>query len=45
MEGLSLFLKESQREGKLTVIKVSKSIKILHILFVDDVIIMIGATM
>jgi hypothetical protein len=45
MEGLSLLLKESQREGKLTGIKVSRSIKILHILFVDDVIIMTGATM
>jgi len=44
MESLSLLLKERQREGKLTGIQVSKSIKILHILFVDDVIIMIGAT-
>jgi hypothetical protein len=44
MESLSLLLKESQREGKLTGIQVSKSIKILHILFVDDVIIMTGAT-
>jgi hypothetical protein len=45
MEGLSLLLKESEREGKLTSIKVSRSIKILHILFVDDVIIMKGDTM
>ena len=44
MEGLSLLLKESEREGKLTSIKVSRSIKILHILFVDDLIIMTGAT-
>jgi hypothetical protein len=45
MEGLSLILKDSQREGKLTGIKVSRTIKILHILFVDDVIIMTNATM
>jgi hypothetical protein len=45
MEGLSLLLKECQREGKLIGIKVSRSRKILHILFVDDVIIMTGATM
>jgi hypothetical protein len=44
MESLSLLLKDSQREGKLSGIQVSNSIKILHILFVDDVIIMIGAT-
>jgi hypothetical protein len=44
MEGLSLLLKESQREGKLTGINVSRTIKILHILFVDDVIIMTNAT-
>jgi hypothetical protein len=40
MEGLSLLLKEIQSEGKLTGIKVSRIIKILHIFFVDDVIIM-----
>jgi hypothetical protein len=45
MEGLSLLLKESQREGKLIGIKVSRTINILHILFVDDVIIMTNATM
>jgi hypothetical protein len=44
MESLSFLLKESQKEDKLTAIQVSKSIKILHILFVDDVIIMTGAT-
>jgi hypothetical protein len=43
MEGLSLLLKESQREGKLSSINVSRTIKILHILFVDDVIIMTNA--
>jgi hypothetical protein len=45
MEGLSLLLKDSQRAGKLTGINVSRTIKILHILFVDDVIIMTKATM
>jgi len=40
MEGLSLLLKERQREGKMIGIEVSRSIKIFHILFVDDVIIM-----
>jgi hypothetical protein len=45
MEGLSLLLKESQCEGKLTGVKVSRTINILHILFVDDVIIMTKATM
>jgi hypothetical protein len=45
MEGLSLLLKDSEREGKLTGIKVSRTIKIVHILFVDDVIIMTNATM
>jgi hypothetical protein len=45
MEGLSLLLKDSQREGKLSGIKVSRTIKILHILFVDDVVIMTNANM
>jgi hypothetical protein len=45
MEGLSLLLKESQSEGKLTGVKVSRTIKILHIFFVDDVIIMTQATL
>jgi hypothetical protein len=45
MEGLILLLKEIQSEGKLTGVKVSKTIKILHILFVDDVIIMTKATL
>jgi hypothetical protein len=39
MEGLILLLKESQRNGLMTGIKVSRTIKILHILSVDDVII------
>jgi len=44
MESLSLLLKDRHIEDKLIGIRVSKSIKILHILFVDDVIIMTGAT-
>lgn len=45
MEGLSLLLKESQSAGLLTGISVSRAIKILHILFVDDVVILTKATM
>jgi hypothetical protein len=44
MEGLSLLLKDNQKEGKLSGVKVSRTIKILHILFVDDVIIMSNDT-
>jgi hypothetical protein len=40
MEGLILLLKNKFVEGNLTGIKVSRLIKILHLLFVDDVIIM-----
>jgi len=40
MEGLSLMLKESQINGRLAGIQVSRALKILHILFVDDVVIM-----
>jgi hypothetical protein len=40
MEGLSLLLKKSQSDGKLTGIKVSRLTKILHLLFADDVLIM-----
>jgi hypothetical protein len=45
MEGLSLSLKKSHSEGKLTGIKVSRLIKILHFLFVDDIIIMSKASL
>jgi hypothetical protein len=45
MEGLSLLLKYSKKEGKLIGIKLSITIKILHIIFVDDVIIMTNVTM
>jgi hypothetical protein len=40
MEGLSLLLKKIQAEGRITGIKVSRLVKILHLLFVDDVLIM-----
>jgi hypothetical protein len=39
MEGLSLALKKSHLEGKLSGIQVSRLIRIIHPLFVDDVII------
>jgi hypothetical protein len=45
MEGLSLLLKESKGEGKLESINVSIMIKILHLFFVDDVLIMTNATL
>jgi hypothetical protein len=45
MEGLSLLLKASQNVGILTGISVTRSLKILHILFVDDVVILTKATM
>jgi hypothetical protein len=40
MEGLSLLLKLGQSQGNLTGVKVSRLIKILHLLFVDDVLIL-----
>jgi len=40
MEALSLLLKLGQADGKISGIKVSSTIKILHLLFVDDVLIM-----
>jgi hypothetical protein len=45
MEGLSLLLKKSRSEGKLTGVKVSRLVRILHLLFVDDVLIMTRATL
>jgi hypothetical protein len=45
MEGLSLALKRGQVEGKLTGIKVSRLIRILHLLFVDDILIMSKASL
>ena len=40
MEGLSLALKRSQENGLLSSIKVSRLLKILHLLFVDDILLM-----
>ena len=40
MEGLSLLLKYKNLEGKLSGVKVYRTIKILHVLFVDDVVTM-----
>ena len=40
MEALSLLLKSGQYHGKIIGIKVSRMIKILHLLFADDVLIM-----
>jgi hypothetical protein len=44
MEGLSLSLKKAQNDGLLIGIKVSRLIKILHLLFVDDILIMSKAS-
>lgn len=44
-EAPSLLLKLGQAEGKITSIKVSRTIKILHLLFVDDVLIMTKDTL
>jgi len=43
MEGLSLLLKRGKEEGKLTGMKVASIVKILHLFFVDDVMIMTRA--
>jgi hypothetical protein len=43
MESLSLLLKTSQWEGKLTGIKVFRLTKILHLFFVDDVLLLTNA--
>jgi hypothetical protein len=45
MEGLSLLLKKGQVEGKLTGVKVSRLVKILHLFFMDDVLIMTRASL
>jgi hypothetical protein len=44
MEGLSLALKRSKEEGLLTGIKVSRLYKIIHLLFVDDILILSKAS-
>jgi hypothetical protein len=45
LESLSILLKRSQTAGKLTGIKASRLTQILHLLFVDDVIIMTSASL
>jgi hypothetical protein len=40
MEGLSFLLKKSQVDGIITGVKVTRLVKILHIFFVDDVLLM-----
>jgi hypothetical protein len=40
MESLSLLLKQSQRQGIINGIKVARITKILHILFVDDILLL-----
>jgi hypothetical protein len=44
MEGLSLLLKKGKGEGKLSSVKVSRLVKILHLFFVDDVLLMSKAS-
>jgi hypothetical protein len=45
LESLSILLKKIQAEGKLSGIRVLRLTPILHLLFVDDVIIMTSATL
>jgi hypothetical protein len=45
MEGLSILLKKGQEEGKLSGVKVSRIVKILHLFFIDDVLIMSRASL
>jgi len=45
LEGLSLLLKKGRSEGKLIGVKVSRLVRILHLLFVDDVLIMTRASL
>jgi hypothetical protein len=45
LESLNILLKRSQLAGKLTGIKASRLTQILHLLFVDDVIIMTSASL
>jgi hypothetical protein len=45
MESISLLLKKGQSEGSLTGVKVSRIIKILHLIFVDDILIMTKASL
>jgi hypothetical protein len=45
MEGLTLLLKKSQTKGNITGIKVSRIVKILHLLFVDNFLIMTSGSL
>ena len=45
MEGLCLLLKKFQTDGDITCIKISHSLEILNIFFVDDVLIMTKASL
>jgi hypothetical protein len=45
MEGLSILLKKGKVAGKLTGVKVARIVKILHLFFVDDVLIMTRANL
>jgi len=45
MEGLNLSLKNGEADQKLTGVKVSRFINILHLIFVDDVLIMSKASL
>ena len=44
LEGLSLLLKDDKAAGDIKRIRVSRLIKIIHILFVDDILIMTNAS-
>jgi hypothetical protein len=45
MEALSLLLKSTQSEGKITGLLVSRTNKILHLLFADDILILTKGTL
>lgn len=45
MESFSLLMKKAQVEGSLSGVKVSRIVKILHLFFVDDILIMSRATL
>jgi hypothetical protein len=45
MEGLSLLLKKSFADHKISGIKVTKFIKMFHLMFVDDVLLMTNAVL
>jgi hypothetical protein len=45
MEGLSLLLKNSQAEGAITGLKIASFTIILHLLFVDDILILSKASL